>query len=563
MSKLTGYPSIDRIHLKGIPESKLHPTIASASLFGAFEAINATSMDDGKTLIERRDQSLTKRQFEAKIFTTSAGLLGLGFSAKDTLVIYTPNLIESMVVTFAANAIGLKIAYANFDKPLSHAIETLNDHNAKLLVTADLSEAGLRTVFKQVSSLKLVLDVTSTDLADSQSCRLTCAALKRAATTISSNQVRSVIMEQMSSEAEAFFLQTSGSTANAPKILPFTNRNVIAALTYMTNGTNQTTNDQILKKGLCILPFNHPYGWAMIVANLIGGNHIELVTDDSLNHIGEWHQKRANFIYGTPQILRELIAKTPPDADLSPLKAFFSAGLKTEEELFEQAERFFRAHGSTAEVRNNYGMGETLCIGTTSDGVLHRPNTCGKPYPGLELYIVDEDLREVKYDEPGELLVWSQSMVTHYFGNPTETAQSFIPFRGKQFFRTGDIGSLSRDNYLTLLGRKKRFYQPRGANDKVNCETIETALGQIDSIAESAVTIYKLADGSESSAAFVVLQPNIKSADEARAAIFTSLSQRLRKFELPTKLVFMDSLPYLASGKINYQFLTEIANQPD
>lgn len=557
---LTGYPSVDKTHLEGIPESKLHPKIETVSLFGAFEVINATSMDDGKTLIERCGKTLTKREFESAVLTAAAGLLGLDLSAGDALVMYTPNLIESMVITFAANAIGMKVAYANFHKPLDHAIETVDAHAAKVLVAADLDEAETHIVLNRANSLKLILDVASADPNGEHPGYLTYAALKNAAASSAPEWTKNVITGQMKSEAEMIFLQTSGSTANVPKILPFTNRDVIAALTYMTNGTNQTTNDEVLRKGLCLLPFNHPYGWMMIIANLIGGNHVELVPSEAFNQIGEWHQYQANFIYGTPQILRELIAKTSPDADLSPLKAFFSAGLKTEEELFTEANAFFNAHGSTADVRNNYGMGETLCIGTTSDGVPHRAGTCGKVYPGLELCVVDEDLHEVKYDEPGEILVWSESMVTHYFGDEEATRESFIPYRDKLFFRTGDIGSLSRDNYLTLLGRKKRFYQPRGANDKVNCETIETALGSVLYIRASAVAIYKLADGSESSAAFVVLKDGFEPSDTMRRGLLILLGEHLRKFELPTKIVFVRELPLLASGKIDYPSLTKIAN---
>ncbi len=556
----TGYPSIDKTHLKGIPESKLHPEIKTASLFGAFEVINAASMDDGKTLIERCGKTITKRKFEREVLTTSAGLLSLGFSAGETLVMYTPNLIESMILTFAANATGLKIAYANFYKPLDHAVETINAHDAKILAIADRNKEELDPVFAQSPSLELVIDLGSTEIDEAEKRRLTYGALKRAATAVPPTQVQSVIMDQMTSEVEAIYLQTSGSSANKPKILPITNRNVIAALTYMTNGTNQTTNDEILRKGLCLLPFNHPYGWMMIVANLIGGNHVELVPSEAFAEIDKWHQYQANFIYGTPQILRELIAKTPKDADLSPLKAFFSAGLKTEEELFEQAGEFFCAHGSSADVRNNYGMGETLCIGTTSDGVPHRIGACGKVYPGLELYVVDEDLHEVKYDEPGEILVWSESMVTHYFGDDEATQKSFIPYRGKTFFRTGDLGSLSRDNYLTLLGRKKRFYQPHNALDKVNCETVETALDTLDFVCSNAVVIYKLADGSDSGAAFVVLEDGVSPSDTTRERILTLLSEHLRTFELPTKVVFMRQLPLLPAGKIDYPNLTKIAN---
>jgi len=556
----TGYPSLDKLHLQDIPESKLHPKIDTASLFGAFEAINATSMDDGKTLIERCGQTLTKREFEQEVLAVSAGFLGLGLSPNDTLVMYTPNLIESMVVTFAANAIGIKIAYANFYKPFDHAIETANAHKAKVLVVAGQQESELSLATRQISSLALVLDVAPTTTDSKIGCYVSYDALKHTTATVAPELVKSAIVLQMASTAETIFLQTSGSTANTPKILPVTNRNVIAALTYMTNGTNQTTNDVVLRKGLSILPFNHPYGWMMIVANIIGGNHIELVPSESLDRIGEWYKYRANFIYGTPQILRELIAKTPASADLSPLKAFFSAGLKTDEELFGQADAFFHAHGSDAEVRNNYGMGETLCIGTTSDGVPHRTGACGKVYPGLELYIVDEALNEVKYDEPGEILVWSESMVTHYFGDYEATWQSFITYRGKTFFRTGDIGSLSPDNYLTLLGRKKRFYQPKGAFDKVNCETVETALSTLDFVRENAVAIYSLPDGSESGAAFVILEDYAQPSNTTRGYILTLLKERLRAFELPTKIVFLHQLPLLPSGKIDYPSLTKLAN---
>ena len=561
---LTGYPSIDRVHLEGIPEEKLHPQIVAASLFGAFESINATTLDNGEILIERAGKSLTKREFEREVLVVSAGLLDLGFTAKETVVMYTPNLIESMVLTFAANAIGLKLAYANNYRPLDHAIETINAHGAEILLVANLPEDKLGFIFDRCESLKLVVDLMSEVKSADETRRLTYDGLKSKAVSLMTpegqERVRATIMVQMSSKEEVIFLQTSGSTANTPKILPATNRNIIAALTYMTNGTNQTTNDQILKKGLCVFPFNHPYGWMMIVANLIGGNHVELVTAEMYDNPGEWYKTGANFIYGTPQVLRELIATTPDSADLSPLKAFFSAGLKTDEELFELSEKFFSAHNSAAEVRNNYGIGETLCIGTTSDGVPHRPGACGKVYPGLELVVVDENMNEVKYDEPGEILVWSESMVTHYFGNEEETKNSFIPFRGKTFFRSGDLGSLSRDNYLTLIGRKKRFYQPKGANDKVNCETIETALKKIELIRENAVTICRLADGSEAGAAFVVLKDGVAPNDKTREEIFAHLKNLLREFELPAKLIFVAEIPYLPSGKIDYPNLTQIAN---
>lgn len=510
------------------------------NMFQTFLLINRHSMDE--VIIGRAGRTMTKQKLKCEIELAMKGLAILGLKSGDVLMLHMPLLIEGVVLTFAANALGIKVAYANFEGTDQEFIAERQKYHAKIVAKYQEARVGRP---RGVHFYRIVADMSF--WASSYDALLTLAASANV-------KLRSQKLQNLVSRRELIYLQTSGSTAVRPKGLPFTNSNIFHTLLFAAKSTGTTTHSEEVDKALCILNFRHPYGWMPLFINLMGGNRVELAVGATAKDIGEWYRTRPSYIYGTPQFLREFIRETPKDADLSFLRAFFCAGDKTEEELFVQFREFCAQHGATqAEIRNNYGVGELLCVGTTSDGIPHRAGTSGKFYQGPTWVIVDEDLNPVPTGTVGEIIVHSKTMIRHYFQNEEETKKVFVKFNGKRFFRTGDYASVDADGYVTIVGRKKRFYIPRGSTDKVNCETIEQALLSItELVADCAVIIYALEDGSKSSCAFVVTKPDIPESDATRDRIFAWLRRLLRPFQLPTRIEFLSELPYMPSGKVNY-----------
>lgn len=568
----TGYPSIDRTHLQGIDKSKLNPEIGLLSLFSLFQMINQHNMDE--IAIDCDDKSYTRRQLNDDVPILAKGLCLLGLQPRETITIATPNRYEGIALSMAANAVGIRFAYANHlgdpEQLLEQLSHELKFHGSAAVVVCGKDPTFVEELYRRASPFLLhVIDITPPaqydqpkyDKLDPGVSYIGYEKFKELAAADRFDPAAARIAEYRESDEESFYLQTSGSTSGRPKSLAFNNAAVFAALMYAKNSTGTDTHDKKISKVLCILSYRLPYGWMTIFVNLIGGNRVVLATGATAEDIKHYHEVHASYIYGTPSIFRTYMDVTPHEADQSSLVAFFCSGFAMSEKEYQEGIAYLRAHGCSGEIRNNYGIGEALCVGTASDGVPHRPNTSGKFYVGPTFVIVDENGNEVKYGEQGELLIKSRSLFLGYYGDPVATARAFTMFKGEKYFRTGDYLILDLDGYVTFISRKKRFYQPLGATDKVNCETIERALlEQDDIVKDCAVAIYSPDGKHDASKAFVVVKASYAPSPELRDKLFNLIRRTLYEYQLPDDIVFLEEIPVMESGKINYPLLEKMCN---
>lgn len=548
--ELTGYPSIDRIHLRGIPEEVLHPEIYPLSMLATFQKINEGHMDE--IAIDTIERQYTKQEILDKVSALAAAMLGLGLMAGDKVALIVPNCVEGILIVLAANALGISIAMLDPYVPPEQTFDEIALHKPDVVFVKDKPPREVAQILpRHAEYVNFVIDLDRAQVVDVDGWMSFDAFLAEAAYA-SPEVVQGEIQRNAMNEEVKFYLQTSGSTSGRPKTLPFGNRASFASLIYASNSTGTKTRDARVNRVLCVAPYQHGYGWLTIFVNLMGGNQVILAPGATEDDIAEYYKYDASYIYGSPLIFRCFMDRTPAEADLSSLTAFFCAGFSISEEWFEEGERFFAAHNSHAEIRNNYGISEGLGIGTASDGVPHRPGTCGKFYVGPEFVLVDDELNEVKYGETGELIVAAETLCDGYYGEPELTRESFIERDGKIFYRSGDYLSLSTDGYVSFVGRKKRFYQPRGVADKVNCETIEQAILAATVVEQAAVVVTKDKDGIEGARAFVVLDEEVQDPVTMVNSIFGSLSERLREYQMPREITLLDKMPLLNSGKIDY-----------
>ncbi len=123
-------------------------------------------------------------------------------------------------------------------------------------------------------------------------------------------------------------------------------------------------------------------------------------------------------------------------------------------------EGVFRSHGSNARLLNGYG--ECECGATvTTDITSHKFSNTASGIPLTDITTVgifDDDFKELKYGERGNILVKTEIGMIEYFNNPEATAEFFhIDEHGDRWSRTGDIGYMNEDGSLVVLGRKSDY----------------------------------------------------------------------------------------------------------
>ena len=177
----------------------------------------------------------------------------------------------------------------------------------------------------------------------------------------------------------------------------------------------------------------------------------------------------------------------------------------------------------------------------------------GRPAPGHDIRLIDEQGREVAAGAAGEVVGRSSVMMSGYHNQPARTAEAeWFDAEGKRFLRTGDIGRFDADGFLILLDRKKDMIISGGFN--IYPSDLESVLAEHQDVAEVAVVGVPSARWGETPVAFVVR----KAGSVATAAeLLAWANERLGKIQRLAAVELLDHLPRSAIGKVMKRELRE------
>ena len=190
-----------------------------------------------------------------------------------------------------------------------------------------------------------------------------------------------------------------------------------------------------------------------------------------------------------------------------------------------------------------YGLTEasTRVTCLPADEAEGRPDSCGRPLAGVEVRVVGEDGRSQPPGEEGEIQVRGPNVMAGYLDDPEASAAALAD----GWLRTGDLGRLDADGYLTVSGRLKDLIKVMG--ESVTAESVETAIAAHPDVAEVAVRGVPDVRTGEAIAAFVVPRAGASPGVEAIRSHCASLLGRAR---IPAHVRFLAALPRTASGKV-------------
>lgn len=339
----------------------------------------------------------------------------------------------------------------------------------------------------------------------------------------------------------AAMLYTSGTTGR-PKGAPLSHGNLASNALVLTEAWGFSDRDVLLHA----LPIFHAHG-------LFVACHCVLMAGARMLWLPRFEARqvmallpRATVMMGVPTFYARLLDQ--PDfgpAQTRNVRLFVSGSAPLSAETHKE----FAAR-TGHRILERYGMSEILMHTSNPLDGERRPGSVGRPLPGAKVRIVDDAGGELPVGAVGQVLVKGPNVFAGYWQAPEKNREEFT---ADGWFRTGDLGWMSADGYLTLVGRAKDLVITGGLN--VYPSEVEAVIEAVPDIAESAVIGLPHRDLGEAVTAVVKRRPGTASPDEGE--VIAACRAALAGFKVPKRVLFVDELPRNAMGKVQKNLLRE------
>ncbi|MFD0352413.1 SDR family NAD(P)-dependent oxidoreductase [Streptomyces sp. NPDC127110] len=335
----------------------------------------------------------------------------------------------------------------------------------------------------------------------------------------------------------AWMLYTSGTTGTPKGVLSTQRAGLWSVAAGYPSVLGMTEDDRLLWP----LPLHHSFAFNLCVLGVTAtGASARIMADSTPGEVlAELRAAPYTLMAAVPTLCHHLL-DTAGEAEpaLTGLRAFLVAGAVTGPEL---GARFADAFG--VPLIDSYGSTETTGVITCNPLTGPRvPGSCGRPVPGLGLRVVDPATGlDVPRGDEGEIRVDSPSLMLGYHRAPEATEAAFH----EGWYRTGDLGRLDADGFLTITGRLKELIIRGGEN--IHPAEIEDVIRAGEGIADAAVVARPHSGLGEVPVAYVVPGEGRTLSPED---ILTRCRERLAYYKVPVALHRTAHIPRTTSGKI-------------
>jgi long-chain acyl-CoA synthetase len=341
------------------------------------------------------------------------------------------------------------------------------------------------------------------------------------------------------------FLQYTGGTTGVSKGAMLTHRNILANL-EQTGTWISTSFQEGAEIVIAPLPMYHIFCLTSTLAFLKWGSLVVLITNprDLPALVGELRRWKFSALTGVNTLFNGLLGTPGFDGlDFSTLKVAVGGGAAV---LKPVAERWRQVTGRY--ITEAYGLTEA------SPGVCANPlespwnGTIGLPFPSTDASIRDEGFNELPVwngvgdveGHTGEICVRGPQVMKGYWNSPEETAKVMRD----GWLKTGDVGYLNAEGYVTLTDRKKEMILVSGFNVYPN--EIEAVVMMLPGVLECGVV--GVADEKTGEAVKVAIVR--RDPDLTREAVLEHCRTQLTGYKVPRHVEFRDSLPKSPIGKV-------------
>ncbi|HTR87534.1 MAG TPA: long-chain fatty acid--CoA ligase [Reyranella sp.] len=448
----------------------------------------------------------------------AAALAAMGIGKGDRVALLAPNCAEYFEIQFACGRLGAIMLPLNWRLTVPELEYILDDSTPKLLIHDRSFAAQARALSKTLLEIEPG-DATST--------------YEQAI----ASEARPVAAIEVTHDDIAMVMYTSGTTGH-PKgaiithgmvfwnavnlgipalISPQTVQLVILPL-FHTGGLNCYAN-----------PVLHAGGTILIMRAFEPGLALDYLSDPKLG---------VTHFFGVPAPYQFMMQHPKfQSADLSRLRISGVGGAPCALAILEG----WAARG--VALVQGWGMTETSPAGTMLDAVdaIRKVGSAGKAMMHTAIRVVDDQGKDVKQGEIGELLIKGPNITPGYWNKPEATAAAFTD----GWLHTGDACRMDEEGFVYIVDRWKDMYISGGEN--VYPAEVENVLFQLPQVADAAIIGVPNERWGEVGMAIIVRKADqtLEEGDVIRHCL-----GRLAKFKVPQSVTFVDVLPRNATGKV-------------
>jgi len=333
----------------------------------------------------------------------------------------------------------------------------------------------------------------------------------------------------------AALLYTSG-TSGHPRAAMLSHRALLADIeAVMALDPPAMRADDVV---LGVLPLFHVYGLNAVLGVALRTGATLVLTErfDGDGTLELVRRHGVTNVPAAPPVLVAWAARDDLDEALAGVRLVVSGAAPLPVAVLEQVET-----ASGAAVHEGYGLTETAPVLTTTLASRGRrkPGSVGRPLPGVDLRLVDEDGHEVEEGDPGEVVVRGPMLFSGYWPDGSGGPDA----RG--WWRTGDVAYADEDGDLYLVDRVKELVIVSGFN--VYPAEVEEVLVEHPGVAAAAVIGVPHPATGEAVKAFVVPAEGV---ELSVPEVLAHARARLARFKCPTVVQVVGELPYSATGKV-------------
>ena len=483
------------------------------------------------------DKEVTWAQLLSRSAQVAQGLRRAGVKSQDRVAFLDKNGIEHFEVFYGCALLNAVSVDVNWRLAAPEVAFIVNDSQAEVLIVGQEFVAILDAIVNDLANVKTVIVIGGHP---------------------SHNDYERWVNAQPPVDPKvstkpsdiAFQLYSSGTTGR-PKGVMLTNDNFFALLPAARDvwGMSAKTIN------LVAMPLFHIGGGGWATAGQFTGAKSIIVRDINPAEILTLIEKhRITHGFLVPVLLQFALAMPNiGTTDFSSLELIAYGASPISEAVLEGAIKAFKC-----PFMQVYGLTETTGVVTVLGPEDHdlssankgRLRSCGKPFTGIELRIVDsETSKDVPVGDVGEIWIRSRQIMKGYWNMPEETAKSIV--KGG-WFRSGDAGYFDKDGYVYIFDRVKDMIVSGGEN--VYPAEIENALMAHPAIADVAIIGVPDDKWGEVPMALVVRKPDTQVTEQE---IIAFARERLAGFKTPKSVDWVDALPRNPSGKILKKILRE------
>ena len=544
------------------------PTHLDYPNFTLYEHVEVTAKKFPKYYAyEYYNNLCTYEEFMKKIDNCARALKVEGVKKGDAVTICMPNTPEAITMFYAVNKIG---AVCNMIHPLSSAQEIkyyLNLAESKIILTINVSLEKVMSVIDDTKVERVILASPSEEMNGVMSFLYYVTSgrkikvekdsrIKKWKEFISSGKEYTLNTKEDVSMSDTAIILYSGGTTGTPKGIVLSNYNFTA---LATQGKIMCEPCKEGDTALSIMPIFHGLGLGVCIhIPLTVGMKCVLIPAFQAKKFTQLIKKhKPNFLVGVPTLFEALLKTDLKENELACIKTVACGGDSLSINTKKAIDKFLSDHGSTAQIREGYGLTECSGASCVTPRGLYKEGSIGVPFPDMVYKIVKIGTHEeADVMEDGEICISGPTVMVGYLKNEEETYQTLREHDdGKVWLHTGDIGCMDSEGYIYFKQRLKRMIVSSGYN--IYPSQIEKIIAAHKSVLSCTVIGVSHPYKGQVAKAYIVLNDGYKPTHELKEEIKAYCEENIAKYALPYEYEYRDTLPKTLIGKVSYKALED------